>query len=97
MIGYKQYFAKKIIWFLITFVAALFLNFLLPRLMPGDPIASIMSRVALGVGDTEAAAKFMNTMSASSISTNRFICNFFHSLKMYSKVTLAYRYPLGAQ
>lgn len=46
MKGYSQYFRKKIIWFLITFLCALILNFILPRLMPNDPIAGIMSRMA---------------------------------------------------
>ena len=48
MKGYSRYFRKKIIWFLITFLIALILNFLLPRLMPNDPIAGIMSRIAAG-------------------------------------------------
>ena len=55
MKGYKKYFTKKIIWLLITFVAALILNFLLPRMMPNDPIASIISRV-LGQGGTHDTA-----------------------------------------
>ncbi|MBQ9010642.1 MAG: ABC transporter permease [Clostridia bacterium] len=42
--GMKKYFKKKIIWFLITFVAALILNFILPRLMPGDPVNAIVGK-----------------------------------------------------
>lgn len=48
MKGYSRYFRKKIIWFLITFVCALILNFILPRLMPNDPIAGIVARIASG-------------------------------------------------
>lgn len=48
--GYRRYFGKKIIWFLITLVCAVFLNFILPRMMPGDPVASIMSKLARGGG-----------------------------------------------
>ena len=33
--GTKKYFKKKIIWFLITLVVAVLLNFFLPRLMRG--------------------------------------------------------------
>jgi len=40
----KKYFKKKIVWFLITFVAALILNFILPRLMPGDPVNAIVGK-----------------------------------------------------
>jgi peptide/nickel transport system permease protein len=37
------------VWFLITLVAAFLLNFILPRLMPGDPVAVITQRVTQGM------------------------------------------------
>ena len=40
----RKYFKKKIFWFIITFVAAVILNFLLPRLMPGDPVNAIVGK-----------------------------------------------------
>jgi peptide/nickel transport system permease protein len=46
-----RYFGGKVIWFLITLVCAFLLNFILPRLMPGDPVAAIVSRVAQGMSD----------------------------------------------
>ncbi|MCL2663411.1 MAG: ABC transporter permease [Oscillospiraceae bacterium] len=52
--GYFKYFSKKIMWLGITLIAAVILNFFLPRLMPGDPIAGIVSRVAQGVYDQAA-------------------------------------------
>jgi peptide/nickel transport system permease protein len=54
MKGYRKYFIKKIIWFFITIVAAVILNFGLPRLMPSDPVASITSRLAAGVSELTA-------------------------------------------
>ena len=42
--GMRKYFKKKIFWFLITFVAAIILNFILPRLMPGDPVNAIVGK-----------------------------------------------------
>jgi peptide/nickel transport system permease protein len=39
------------VWFLVTLVFAFVLNFTLPRLMPGDPVAAILSRVAQGMSD----------------------------------------------
>ncbi len=42
--GMKKYFKKKIFWFVITFIAAVILNFILPRLMPGDPVNSIVGK-----------------------------------------------------
>ena len=54
MKGYRKYFKKKIIWFLATFVVAILLNFILPRLMPGDPVAVITASVAQGMSDADA-------------------------------------------
>ncbi len=51
MKGYQKYFFNKLGWFLITFVCAFILNFVLPRLMPGDPVAAIVSRLAQGMSD----------------------------------------------
>jgi len=47
--GYVNYFSKKLVWFLITFVAAFLLNFYLPRMMPGDPVAVITQKAARGM------------------------------------------------
>ena len=49
MKGYWRYFGKKLVWFFITLVVAFILNFTLPRLMPGDPVAAIVSRMAQGM------------------------------------------------
>ncbi|CAG0955703.1 Dipeptide transport system permease protein DppB [Anaerolineae bacterium] len=51
MKGYRKYFFNKFRWFLITFVCAFLLNFILPRLMPGDPVAAIASRLAQGMSN----------------------------------------------
>jgi peptide/nickel transport system permease protein len=50
--GYRKYFFNKLAWFLVTFVFAFLLNFILPRLMPGDPVAAIVSRLAQGMSNT---------------------------------------------
>lgn len=49
MKGYIKYFGNKLVWFMITLVAAFVLNFILPRLMPGDPVAIITQRVVQGM------------------------------------------------
>jgi peptide/nickel transport system permease protein len=49
MKGYRKYFFNKLGWFVITFIAAFLLNFILPRLMPGDPVAAIVARMAQGM------------------------------------------------
>ncbi len=50
--GYRKYFLNKALWFLITFICAFILNFVLPRLMPGDPVAAIVARQAQGQSNT---------------------------------------------
>jgi peptide/nickel transport system permease protein len=50
--GYAKYFGKKFVWFMITFLAAFLLNFFLPRMMPGDPVAAIVARMAQGQTNT---------------------------------------------
>ena len=57
MKGYRKYFGKKIIWFLITLVVAVILNFVLPRLMPNDPVAAITGKMAQGVTDASASQR----------------------------------------
>ncbi len=52
MKGYTKYFVNKLIWLVVTFIFAFFLNFFLPRLMPGDPVAAIASRMAQGMTNT---------------------------------------------
>ncbi len=51
MKGYRKYFLNKLLWFLVTFVCAFLLNFFLPRLMPGDPVAAIVARMAQGMSN----------------------------------------------
>ena len=54
MKGYRKYFGKKILWLVITFIAALLLNFILPRLMPGDPVAAMTAKQAKGLSEASA-------------------------------------------
>lgn len=51
MKAYRNYFLNKLGWFFVTLVAAFILNFILPRLMPGDPVAAIVSRMAQGMSN----------------------------------------------
>lgn len=52
MKAYQKYFLNKLGWFSVTLVCAFLLNFILPRLMPGDPVAAIVSRLAQGMTNT---------------------------------------------
>ena len=57
MKGYRKYFLNKLTWFLVTFVFAFILNFVLPRLMPGDPVAAIVARLAQGMTNATGVQK----------------------------------------
>lgn len=50
--AYRRYFLSKLAWFFVTLICAFILNFALPRLMPGDPVAGIVSRLAQGMSNT---------------------------------------------
>lgn len=70
MKGYYKYFGKKLVWFLITLVCAFILNFILPRLMPGDPVALITSRVVQGMASQTGIQQVYNQY-AELFGTNR--------------------------
>ncbi len=57
MKGYRQYFFKKLGWFVATFAFAFVLNFTLPRLMPGDPVAVITQKVTQGMSSQAGVSK----------------------------------------
>ncbi len=52
MSNYFKYFLKKSGWYLFTLLVAVALNFVLPRLIDGNPVDAIMARVARGMTDT---------------------------------------------
>ena len=64
MKSYRRYFSRKILWYLLTFIAALALNFFLPRLMPGNPVAAIAAQVTEGMTDSKQIEAIMAEYSA---------------------------------
>jgi len=46
----SRYLFRKTLWFLGAFVAAVMLNFILPRLIPGNPVDAIVGQLAAGGG-----------------------------------------------
>ncbi|AGA56659.1 ABC-type dipeptide/oligopeptide/nickel transport system, permease component [Thermobacillus composti KWC4] len=53
MNAYTKYFVKKAGWYLATLIVALMLNFLLPRLIEGNPVSTIASQVSQGMTDSD--------------------------------------------
>ena len=43
----RQYFRRKLLLYLLTFVAAVTINWMIPRFMPGDPVQSMVARARL--------------------------------------------------
>jgi peptide/nickel transport system permease protein len=54
MRGYKKYLLKKSFWYLVTLFVAVLLNFMLPRLIPGNPISFLVSQATGGLTDAAA-------------------------------------------
>lgn len=52
MTGYFRYLSKKFLWYAVTLLVAVFLNFMLPRLVPGNPIDQVVQRITVGMHDT---------------------------------------------
>lgn len=68
--GYRKYFLNKLGWYGVTLVCAFILNFILPRLMPGDPVSAIVSRLAQGMTNT-AGVQAIYQQYAELFGTNR--------------------------
>jgi peptide/nickel transport system permease protein len=50
MTKFQRYLLNKVIWFLVAFFIALIFNFLLPRLIPGNPVDVIVGQLGAGGG-----------------------------------------------
>ncbi|WP_336785540.1 ABC transporter permease [Paenibacillus sp. MMO-177] len=57
MNAYTRYFVKKSGWYLLTLLIALILNFMLPRLIEGNPVSTIASQVSQGMTDSDSIKK----------------------------------------
>lgn len=63
MKGYTKYYGKRIMWYLLTLIIAVMLNFLLPRMMPGDPVKQIAMQATQGVTDPNAVQRVIENYS----------------------------------
>lgn len=48
--GFQKYLAKKLAWYLLAFFVAMALNFFLPRLIPGNPVQTMLYQMTRGGG-----------------------------------------------
>lgn len=61
MKGFLKYYGKRIIWYIVTLVVAVLLNFLLPRMMPGDPVTALAVQATQGVTDPNVQQQVIET------------------------------------
>lgn len=54
---------KKSVWYMLTLVIALALNFFLPRLIDGNPVSIIVSQMTEGMTDSDSIKKVYDTFS----------------------------------
>lgn len=65
MKGLGRYYGKKILWYLITLVIALVINFALPRMIPGNPVSQIVTQMTQsgGLADSNAYKKIYDSFN----------------------------------
>ncbi|MDR2177215.1 MAG: ABC transporter permease [Treponema sp.] len=64
MNGYWKYLGKKFGWYMVTLFVAVLLNFLLPRLIPGNPVAALVANATTGMTDASAIKQIYDAYMA---------------------------------
>ncbi|SFL64572.1 peptide/nickel transport system permease protein [Paenibacillus sp. 1_12] len=63
MNAYTKYFVNKFFWYFLTLVIAITLNFILPRLVQGNPVSLIASQMTQGMTDSDTIKKVYETFT----------------------------------
>lgn len=58
---YGKYIVKKFFWYFLTLVIAVTLNFLLPRMIEGNPVSMIVSEMTQGMTDSDTIKRVYET------------------------------------
>lgn len=58
---YFKYILGKLKWYVVIFFVALFLNFFLPRLIPGNPISALVAKMSAGGASSDVLNKLYNS------------------------------------
>ncbi|WP_345784180.1 ABC transporter permease [Paenibacillus lacisoli] len=61
MNAYGKYVTKKLLWYLLTLVIAIGLNFMLPRMIEGNPVSIIVSKMTQGMTDSDTIKRVYET------------------------------------
>ena len=59
--SYLKYILNKFKWYILTLFIAIFLNFFLPRLIPGNPISALVAQMAGGGASSDVLNKLYNS------------------------------------
>ncbi|MCD6238164.1 MAG: ABC transporter permease [Thermotoga sp.] len=58
---YLKYLTGKLKWYILTFFIAVFLNFFLPRFIPGNPVSALVAQMAGGGASSDVLDKLYNS------------------------------------
>ncbi|CAM3055002.1 ABC transporter permease [Paenibacillus sediminis] len=61
MNAYTKYFVNKFLWYFVTLLIAVGLNFILPRLIEGNPVSIIVSQMTQGMTDSDTIKRVYET------------------------------------
>ena len=50
----RRYFARKLVTYIVTFIVAVTVDWMIPRFMPGNPVQGILARMSLQPGSANA-------------------------------------------
>jgi peptide/nickel transport system permease protein len=59
--AYAKYFFKKFFWYFLTLLIAVGLNFILPRMIQGNPVSLIVAQVTKGMTDSDTIKRVYDT------------------------------------
>ena len=79
--GFGKYVTRKLFWYVLTLIVALFLNFFLPRLIPGNPVDVLLSELTAGMADTAKAQEMKEEFYATMGLDQPLIIQFFTYIK----------------
>jgi peptide/nickel transport system permease protein len=76
----RRYFARKLLIYLLTFFVAVTVDWLIPRLMPGDPVSILISRAGLRGSAVEAMYAYYSSVFGLDVSIWQQYLNFWAAL-----------------
>lgn len=64
MSAYGKYVVKKFFWYFVTLIVAIALNFLLPRMIEGNPVSVIVAQMTQGMTESDTIKRVYDTFAA---------------------------------